>query len=219
MGVRRSAERVSTLAPYSAAGLQLASCVECVVTAVAKDIIGLLNGTDLTSQLTRDAVQSAMDMPHHQVDNRNDMVCKALRFLAGYGIYVEVSTDRTLGRILDAIQSHSIQQPQSMAAGYNHDAFCEGAYYSRIGRTANKIRNTIKNLKQQGISTNTWSQQAIWRDVAREIGLTHDRVTQAVHRAITDGHTDWTTEKSIFQPVDAISNPAEDWAIEAWETP
>ena len=60
LGTRSSVDRMSLAAPRSVGGLQLASVVECVVGAVASELLFLLNGCTLASQLARDSLREVM---------------------------------------------------------------------------------------------------------------------------------------------------------------
>ena len=63
LGIRSSVERTRLTAPRCVGGLQLASVVECAVGAVSSELMFLLNGSTLASDLARDTLQEAMLSP------------------------------------------------------------------------------------------------------------------------------------------------------------
>lgn len=219
MGIRRSAECVSSIAPFSCGGLQLPSCVECVVSSVAMDLSLLLNGTSLTSQVARDAVQAAMALPPETADDRHDLVCNAFRFLAGYGIYMETSTDRTVGRILDALQAQAGLTPQSMSDSYHKGSFSRCVRFCRIGKAANSIRHSIATLRLLEIAKPEWPQAPVWANTLDQIAVTADSISRAIHSALASSAQDWATETLLFRPNRSLHVPDEDWPVSAWEHP
>ena len=100
LGIRSSVDRMSFTAPRSVGGLQLASVVECVVCAVASERLFLLNGCTLASQLARDSLREVVMADPMTSDVVYSFVPKAMAFLASYGIYVTVATDKLVGRTL-----------------------------------------------------------------------------------------------------------------------
>ena len=84
LGSRSSVERSSLTTPRGVGGLQLASVVECVVGAVSSELIFLLNGRTLASDIARDSLQDAMFSDHVSTDFMSGLVPKAMAFLAGY---------------------------------------------------------------------------------------------------------------------------------------
>ena len=99
LGARSSLERMSLTAPRNIGGLQLPSIVECTVASIASELLYLLNCTTLASQLARDSLLFAMMEDPSTLLSAVGFVSRAMTFLAGYGIYVIVSTDRQVGRI------------------------------------------------------------------------------------------------------------------------
>ena len=105
LGARSSLERMSLTAPRNIGGLQFPSIVECTVAAVASELLYLLNGTTLPSQLARDSLLFAMMEDPSSMLSAVGLVSRAMTVLAGYGIYVIVSTDKQVGRMLDFLAS------------------------------------------------------------------------------------------------------------------
>ena len=81
-----------------------------LVAAVASDLLCLLNGSSQTSLLARDALRQALECDPSELDSHSGLVTDALRFLAGYGLYLSLSTDRFVSRVLDAL-APSTHQP------------------------------------------------------------------------------------------------------------
>ena len=99
--VRSSAERVGLLAARSLGGLQLFSAVEGSLASVAAEVLRLLSSQSPAGQLARDALKEAMFMEPTAAEQCDYMIVRALRDLAGYGIFINASMDRTVSRILD----------------------------------------------------------------------------------------------------------------------
>ena len=147
--VRRSAERQSCLAPLAIGGLQLPSIVERAVSAVARDLLALLNGQELDSILARDSLRAAMSEILLNPTTMLGTVPRAMVFLAGYGIYFSVSTDRTVGRVLDRLQAASGRSHQSIASPLRVKDAAAAQKFCRVGRIANGIRELIRQLHEE----------------------------------------------------------------------
>ena len=93
LGTRSTAERFSLTAPRCVGGFQLASVMECVTGAVASELMFLLNGRTLASDIARDSLRDAMYADPFTTDFIYGLVPKAMAFLAGFKIYVTVATD------------------------------------------------------------------------------------------------------------------------------
>ena len=59
--------------------------------AVARDLVIFLNGRLQAGTLARDSLRKAFAIPAAEVDALDGLVPSAMRFLAGYGVYVCVS--------------------------------------------------------------------------------------------------------------------------------
>ena len=99
---RVTTEGYRLAAARSEGGAQWFGVVPGTVAAVARELQILLLGETLASQMARDELRWAMQEPPGRVDQITGLVTNAMRFLAGYGIYLTVSTDRTVARVLDA---------------------------------------------------------------------------------------------------------------------
>ena len=77
--------------------------------------------------------------------------------LAGYGIYVCTSTDRFVGRMLDAhAKAHDVKG-HLLTGAFNSEKYIKGQTYCRIRRYANTIRIAIKELKRISIPQQEWT--------------------------------------------------------------
>jgi hypothetical protein len=161
-GVRLTAERVSLMASRSAGGAQLASVVESVASPVARDLLTLLNNKTMAGLLARDSLREALEMSPEDAEAADGLILIAMRFLAGYGIYVGVSTDRTVCRILDALARSADVLPQVMVNPWDHRAVASGLRWCRVGRTANSIRAAVHALRVQATPLAAWSAAATW---------------------------------------------------------
>jgi hypothetical protein len=90
-------------AKRSHGGLQFTGLTPGYVAQVARTLQALLLGGTDASTLARDQLQQAQEMHPKEVGGRTGIVCNAMRYLAGYGIYLTVATDRHVGRMVDEI--------------------------------------------------------------------------------------------------------------------
>ena len=151
LGARSSLERVSLTAPRNIGGLQLASIVECAVASVASEVLYLLNGSSLASQLARDSLHFAMNENPGSLSASSGLISRALTFLSGYGIYVTVATDKLVGRMLDAISSKHKDIGHLLIGRFMPQDFARAQKYCRIGKIANAIRFAIAKLTSGGV--------------------------------------------------------------------
>ena len=132
LGVRNTSERVSLSAPRSAGGLGIPLLSEMLVAAVASDLLLLLNGTSQAADLARDSLRAALDSPPAELPRHCGLVATALHFLAGYGLYLNVSTDRFISRLLD---NRNPAPPQPL----HPSRFEAAARSARCGTIANSV--------------------------------------------------------------------------------
>ena len=129
------------------AGLQFASLVEGAVSSVASELVFLLNGKTMASCLARDALKEAVYTHPIKIHNNLGLISKAMSFLAGYGIYVTLSTNRFVARMLDVhAQTRKVSGPP-LIGPLNFNFFRRGQEYCRIGYLANTFRIAIKDSK------------------------------------------------------------------------
>ena len=141
---------MTLMAPISVGGMQLTSIVGATVSAVARDLTNLLNGRNASSTLARDALGRAMQASPPANDILNGTICRAMLFLAGYGLYISTSADRTVGRILDALHSLRGSRCLSMVGPYNACDEKTGRSFCRIGKIANGVRQLVSALSDSG---------------------------------------------------------------------
>jgi len=126
LGARSTVERVSLFASASIGGLQVCSMVESTVASVLRDLLYILNGVTTASTLARDSLHECLHLPPRAAIGWTGLVPKALRFLAGYGIYVAVSPDRLVNRILSALSALSPLPVQLMVGPFVPANFANG---------------------------------------------------------------------------------------------
>ena len=159
--VRSTAERMSLLAPRGIGGVQLPSMVESMVSAVASDLLTTLNGCTQASSLARAELREAMSLPSAQVSQYSGILANSLRFLAGYGFYLTVSTDRLVSRVLDQLRLAAGSPAAQMVGGMDADGHRRGAVYCRVGPLANAVRRVISWLRAERPRTE-WDSEALW---------------------------------------------------------
>ena len=65
------------------------SSVEALISAVAAELLRLLNSASLAGQMARDELRSAGAMGPEEAENHQGIIVRALRFLAGYGFFID----------------------------------------------------------------------------------------------------------------------------------
>ena len=216
VGTRSTAERASLLAPRSSGGLGAPCLVELLLSSVASDVLLLLNGSSQVALIARDTLRQAIESQPGELDSHEGTLVSALKFLAGYGLYVEVSTDRMLGRILDCIAGeNALSQPFTVA--FQPATYARGLVYCRVGLAANSIRRAWHLIRtvapvQDWFSVECWTEHL---DLA--CPFPPSTCANAARRALAQAESDWRTECAIFRPGDASPPIPEDWTDEAWE--
>ena len=146
------------------------------VAAVARELKILLLGETPASQMARDELRWAMQEPPGRVDQITGLVTSAMRFLAGYGIYLTVSTDRAVARVLDAAMEEVEKQntnddtegqgtgqtPQKLVGPYREARRKHGERFCRVGRLANFIRRGLQRMRAQNAPTEERAQANRW---------------------------------------------------------
>ena len=113
--------------------LCVAGVVESAVSSVVRDILALLNNETMAGTLARDSLKEAMEVPAEGAEAFEGLVTAAMRFLARYGIYACVASDRTVGRILDALAESAGVQPQALVNPWDWRAVDAGVRRCRVG--------------------------------------------------------------------------------------
>lgn len=206
MRVRSTVERTSLAAPVGAGGVQVPVLVECMITAVARDLLLLLSGTSRCAQLARDALRQVMEgqLPD---DAPRGLVSRACDFLAGYGLYLTCSADRTVGRILDVLQASAGVRGHPMTGPFSQAAFEAGFVYSRTGRLATCLRQVVSSLRNNGIPLGQWhTHMGRWEQrIVAGCGATARQCLDAAVIATAQAQADWETEAAIFHQAHPLS--------------
>ena len=215
--VRSTAERVGLMAPRHAGGLQLCSTVESVLGALAAELLRLLNSPLLVGQLARDSFRTAMLQDPTEVDCQDGVVLRALEFLAGYGVFITASMDRTVGRILDEIFSLQSTTPADMVGLFDARRFNASIKYCRVGKLANAVRSKVTALRNGGVAVDTWHSPELWGGVEEVAEVPAHICATAAGMARDRAQRDWTAECDLHQVVQR--DIPEDWNDSAWESP
>ncbi|CAE7204856.1 unnamed protein product [Symbiodinium sp. CCMP2592] len=217
--VRCSVERVSLLAPREIGGVQLPSMVEAMVAAVGSDLLLLLNGKTTSSGLARAELRMAMQLDPDAASAHQGIVCRAMVFLAGYGIYLSVSTERLLSRLLDHLKTR-LGSPHAQFVGPADEwAHQQGAQYCRVGRFANSLRRALDSLRH-AVDTRDWGFEHVWQQhLEHSSGLSPSDCAAAMRAATTASSSDWKVECGLFHRPFPNAESSEDWATDAWDNP
>ena len=189
--------------------------------AVARDICTLLNGETQASMLARDSLRTALVVDPLAIEGRGGMVLQAMRFLATYGIYLTVSTDRFVSRMLDAKQAQDGLQPQAMVGSYDTSRAEAGRSLCRVGALANTLRLAVRQMREAGIQQHVWgTDPSVWAQSLPNMAfITPNECSGLAAAALRHSGRDWHMERAMFGVLSAPSNLDEDWPEEAWENP
>ena len=199
LGARSSLERVSLTAPRNIGGLQLASIVECAVASVASEVLYLLNGSTIASQLARDSLRFSMMEDPATPSSSSGLMYGAFSFLAGYGIYVTVATDKLVGRMLDSMASKYKDIGHPLIGRFRAQPFALAQKFCRIGRIANTIRRAIDTITSRGVPTLRWKRVCTWTSVLPGKGFVDGRQCRDAYlAALLQSSIDRTSECFIF---------------------
>lgn len=164
----------------------------------------------MASLLARDALRQALHDAPENAEERSGLVANAARFLAGYGVYLNVGTDRTVGRVLDALSASSVGH--LLVGAYDEHVHRKARMYCRVGRVANQIRQTLHKWGAEGVPTSEWALEARW---AAELPLvfphTPRQCKEAVEQALRESSSDWSTESRVFRPGGGVARIGENW--------
>ena len=81
-----------------------------------------------------------------EVDTNFGLINRALTFLAGYDIYICTSTDRFVGRLLDAHANIHRIKGHSLLGAFDSEKYAKAQAFCRTGRYANAIRIEIDQM-------------------------------------------------------------------------
>ena len=104
-----------------------------------------------------------MSLDLNKFDNNSGLVREAMAFLAGYGVYICVCTDRLVGRMLDnhARQHRVSGRPLIGLFNANLDKKNQGNY--RVGYYANTIRIVIGELINKKVNRQASNSTKVWK--------------------------------------------------------
>ena len=217
---RDTSERIGLLARQQVGGAQLPSVVESMVAAVMRDVLALINGTSPASQIARDTLRQAMVMAPCLSADHTGVVTSALRFLSGYGIYVGVSTDRWVGRLLDAHQHRHRIAFQKIVLPFRESDYLAGGSLCRVGPIANSLRMGCAGLRSAGTPFSLWCQHNVWAPhLPVDSPISPQDCAAAVALASPRSERDWRSERLIFGANPNAAGIGEDWSEDAWEWP
>ena len=157
----------------------------------------------------RDSLRAALDSPPAELPRHCGLVATALHFLAGYGLYLNVSTDRFISRLLDNLNP---APPQPLHGPFHPSRFEAAARYARCGTIA-------KQLLAQDVPPSRWGEAELWSNLLPEhLPLSSQACARAARAALQQADSDWQQECLIFH-VPTAPAPPEDWRDVAWEDP
>eukprot|EP00439_Symbiodinium_sp_Y106_P048881 s5598_g6.t1 len=215
LGTRVTAEHVSLSAPRSVGGLGLPLLTDLMVASAASDLLILLNGTAPTSLVARDTLRQALmstpaDLPQHAGTITNSM-----RFLAGYGFYVSLSTDRFVARLLDNLNPPA---PHPLLGPFSPSKFEAAARFCRVGVLANSVRQACQEMMHLHPRA-AWDSAELWaHHLPRHAPVSPVACARAAWQALAQSDLDWRAECSLFHIVQPPDAP-EQWGQSAWEDP
>ena len=201
-------------------GAYAASLVESTLSAVAKDLQVLLNGTCVGSTLARDSLREGMEKHPEEAADFQGVAPNAMRLLAGYGWYLTVAADRTISRILNAVETERAIRPHLMVGAFDVKSHDRASSLCRVGLLANTIRGAVGRARAQGIPTSTWARQATWTPLlAGSRAISPAALARAAARALAQAASDWAAECAMFHASAVGAALQEDWPDRAWEDP
>ena len=221
LATRNTAERVGLSCGRGCGGLQVASLVEGMVGAVARDVLALLNGSSMAALLARDSLRQAMQLPPSEAESTERAVVTAMRFLAGYGVYITVSSDRLVSRILDEKHRQEGRRCQLMVGTFSPVDFSSAQRYCRVGCLANTLRLAVRNLRQRGVPITQWQHaRPQWAAAIQDPELiSPEECMSLCATAIAQSTSEWIVEQRLFSAQGAANPIPEDWLEIGWEQP
>eukprot|EP00439_Symbiodinium_sp_Y106_P085146 s1457_g27.t1 len=133
---------------------------------------------------------AGMRMEPNEVSCLGGVVLRALEFLAGYGLFITASMDRTVGRILDSVYSLQGTVPANMVGLFDARKFNASAKFCRVGKLAYAVRFRVDELRRDEVPCNTWHSQALWEGLSEGAGVSAHTCAaaagMATDRALSD---------------------------------
>ena len=218
LGTRNTAEHASLWAAHSHGGLQVPGVVESLAAAVAADLLSLLSGDSVASRIAREQLRASMNLEPPEATADMGLLTRALRFLAGYGLYVTVSTDRVVGRILDCLAQQSSSSPQTLLGPCRQARIEDAARFCRVGYVANAVRKSVNSLRLAGQFAEDWGTADAWARELHDWDVDAAACARAAQLARRQSQLDWRTECLLFG-LPATPFIPEDWPDSAWSSP
>ena len=216
LGTRVTAERMSLSASRSSGGLGVPLLSEMLVASTAADLLLLLNGKSSASLVSRDTLRQALRSSPHTLPNFAGLLLSALNLLAGYGIYISLSTDRFVARMLDNLRP---PPPHPLVGRFKPDVFDAAARYCRVGVLANSVRLAWVSLVERRIPMDSWHDAEVWAEfLPAHSPVTAASCASAAAAALAQSNLDWRTECSLFG-LEVVPDISENWPQLAWEDP
>ena len=174
--------------------------VECMVTAVASDLLVLMNGNPTASHLARAELRVAMQVHPAEASAQQGLVCRAMLFLAGYGIYLAVSSERFLSRLLDHLKVRLGSAHALLVGPADEWSHQQGRQFCRVGRFANAMRRALATL-QRDFVVQQWDSVQVWQHLLDPAsGLSPSDCAAATQAALTSSRSDWAAECPYVPP-------------------
>ena len=130
--------------------------------------------------------------------------------MAGYGLYLSLSTDRFICRMLDNLAPPN---PHPLHGPYLPSRFQAAARYARCSVTANAVRAAWRQAVAQGIPL-----AAGEKPLSGAISCQNTACAAGARKTLEQSNSDWLVECSIFH-ITAHPVPAEEWSNQAWDDP
>ena len=118
----------------------------------ASEIVFLLNGNTLASNIAGDTLKKSMFADPEKFDNNFGLIPKAMSFLTGYGIYICTSTDRFVRRMLDIFAKQRKASGHVVIGLFDEKVYKKVQDYYRIGYYANSFRTASTDLNKENCS-------------------------------------------------------------------
>ena len=158
-----------------------------------------------------------MSMEPEAAEQCDYMIVRALRHLAGYGIFVNASMDRAVCRILDHLADLQGHRPPGLIGPFEQRKYTSMLLYCRVGRLANAIRSCLIHFRNSGIADTEWGNPAHWLHLPADCPASPQQCADATAASLARSRSDWARGCDLFGvhhlPV------TENWSEAAWEDP
>ena len=132
-----------------------------------------------------------------------------------YGIYVCTSTDRFVGRMVDAHATIQKIKGHSFFGAFDSDKYIKVQAYCRAGRYANAIRIAVEQMKGNNIPQQRWTKTRTWKlFLLPHAGFSENVCANLAAIALGESKKDWENDCKVFC-CDYDTRLEEDWADHA----